>query len=531
MESAAEPAKRARLSTPPLPERPPHSDSFSTGSSTPDSPAASASSSSSTSTVPTATTATAAASTAETPRALAQDQFNVETPRASAHVAPPQHQHQHHQQRKGLVEFDKWEVPPAQYRLVRILGSGSYGDVAESVDLATGQTVAIKRIHNVFDQPTDTKRILREVNILRQLDDARLVRLLNILPPANPETFNEVYLVFEFMKTDLAKLIAGPQYLRIQHVQFIMYQLLCGLKYMHSSQVVHRDLKPANILLNDDCTLKVCDFGLARFLSNRTGDSLPASPIPLPATAAVSTSAGLDETSATPTSSSATEAAATGTGGLLNVTPLRIPALQRQLTKHVVTRWYRSPEIILYQQYSTPVDIWSAGCIFAELLSMQKSSVANYQDRVPLFPGKTCFPLSCDNDRTYKDQLDQLNVIFDLIGTPGLDDIANLTEVGGYLRALPKKPAKDLALSFPGAPAEAIDLLNQMFAFNPNKRITVDRALEHEFFASIRTVDKELTAPQAISSIENLKLESDLLRARLLDEIAFYHPTTTPTPV
>ncbi|KAH9257783.1 hypothetical protein BASA81_003801 [Batrachochytrium salamandrivorans] len=511
MESPAEPAKRMRVSTPPLPQRPPRSDSCSTGSSTPDSPTPSVSSS----------TTTTAAATAETPRAHAQDQFDVETPRASTHSLPQ------YQQRKAPVEFEKWEVSPTQYRLVRILGSGSYGDVAESVDLETGQTVAIKRIHNVFDQPTDTKRILREVNILRQLDDTRLVRLLNILSPTNPETFNEVYLVFEFMKTDLAKLIAGPQYLRIQHVQFIMYQLLCGLKYMHSSQVVHRDLKPANILLNDDCTLKVCDFGLARFLSNRTGDSLPASPIPSsssPATSSPTTS--LQGTSATPTTTTTTAA---GAGGMLNVTPLRIPPLQRQLTKHVVTRWYRSPEIILYQQYSTPVDIWSAGCIFAELLSMQKSSVANYQDRVPLFPGKTCFPLSCDNDRTYKDQLDQLNVIFDLIGTPGLEDIANLTEVGGYLKALPKKPAKDLALSFPGAPAEAIDLLNQMFAFNPNKRITVDHALEHEFFASIRSVDKELTASQAITSIENLKLESGLLRARLLEEIAFYHPTTATT--
>ncbi len=84
--------------------------------------------------------------------------------------------------------------------------------------------------------------------------------------------------------------------------------------------------------------------------------------------------------------------------------------LVRSLTKHVITRWYRPPELILLQEYTNAVDMWSVGCIFAELLSMQKGSVRSFKERSPLFPGKSCFPLSADNDRTYKDRLDQLNV-------------------------------------------------------------------------------------------------------------------------
>ena len=120
------------------------------------------------------------------------------------------------------------------------------------------------------------------------------------------------------------------------------------------------------------------------------------------------------------------------------------PKMRRQLTKHVVTRWYRAPELILLQEYDFSVDMWSIGCIFAELLSMQVESCPRYQERVPLFPGRSCFPLSADRPTTYSDKLDQLNVIFNVIGTPGEDDIGSLGEVKQYLRKLPKKEPRDL---------------------------------------------------------------------------------------
>lgn len=120
--------------------------------------------------------------------------------------------------------------------------------------------------------------------------------------------------------------------------------------------------------------------------------------------------------------------------------------IQRQLTKHVVTRWYRPPELILLQEYTFPVDMWSVGCIFAELLSMQQESVPNFSDRQPLFPGKSCFPLSAESPSSYADRLDQLNVIFDVIGTPSAEDLEHVQgDVRLYLEKLTPKPPSDLS--------------------------------------------------------------------------------------
>jgi mitogen-activated protein kinase 1/3 len=296
--------------------------------------------------------------------------------------------------------------PRRRVRQERVLGSGSYGEVASALDASSPSSarVAIKRIHNVFDLEMDTKRIVREVHILRRLKHENIVRLLDVITPSNVDGFNELYLVFEYVETDLHKLISTPQYLSIDHVRFLMYQLLCALKYMHSACVIHRDIKPANILINEDCGLKVCDFGLARVLRPKT--EIPD---------ALDPAAGVQASSSSSAATMAS-AGASPSGSKVQPTPPPKQVLQRQLTKHVVTRWYRPPELILLQEYTTFVDVWSVGCIFAELLSMQKESVPVYSDRLPLFPGRSCFPLSADNDRTYKDQLDQLNVIFDVIG-------------------------------------------------------------------------------------------------------------------
>ena len=111
--------------------------------------------------------------------------------------------------------------------------------------------------------------------------------------------------------------------------------------------------------------------------------------------------------------------------------------MKRQLTKHVVTRWYRAPELILIQPYTSAVDIWSLGCILAELLSMQEGSVSEYQDRAPLFPGGSCYPLSGDTGNMKDDErLDQLNVIFDVIGTPKLEDIESIGQVSMFFLSL-----------------------------------------------------------------------------------------------
>jgi len=429
-------------------------------------------------------------------------------------------------------QFEKWRVGN-RYKLMRTLGHGSYGQVAEAEDTLTKKRVAVKWIENVFDQEIDTKRILREVYILRHLRHENVIHLLDIfVPPKDP--FNEIFLIFEFVDTDLHKLINSPQYLTIDHVKSFLYQILCGLMYIHSSLVIHRDVKPANILLSEDCGLKICDFGLARVV--------PASKF-------------LDEDSAR-VAARAEEAAWAkrkrsrpsgsidhGISKRRNVSPdddsdvlitdalendegMPPPApatprkLQRQLTKHVVTRWYRPPELILLQDYTNGVDMWSTGCIFAELLGMQKENVKHYKRRKPLFPGKSCFPLSADNEKTYKDRLDQLNVIFDVIGTPEADEVEHLGEVRNYLKALPKKTRVNFKMLFRGAPDDAIDLLNQMLVFDPRKRISIADAIEHPFLSAVRQRKHEFTAPEGLlDDFDLVDLSRDQLKAKLIEEI------------
>jgi len=144
----------------------------------------------------------------------------------------------------------------------------------------------------------------------------------------------------------------------------------------------------------------------------------------------------------------------------------------------------------VWQSYTSAVDIWSLGCIFAELLSMQETSVPSYQNRQPLFPGKSCFPLSADRPTSYADQLDQLNVIFDVIGTPSEDDITTNggQNVSEYLSKLKVKKSRGLGSLYPGADPLALDLLEKMLMFNPQKRCTVMEAIEHPF---LKGMDKE----------------------------------------
>ena len=166
--------------------------------------------------------------------------------------------------------------------------------------------------------------------------------------------------------------------------------------------------------MNEDCTLKICDFGLARIVRNgKISQSSRAEGRTDSIDLAISRNSSIEETYH---------------GDVADDLPR--PSLSRQLTKHVVTRWYRAPELILIQPYASAVDIWSLGCIFGELLSMQEGSVPNYQDRVPLFPGGSCYPLSGDQVSTDTKELqDQLSVIFSVIGMPSGDDLLSVGKV------------------------------------------------------------------------------------------------------
>lgn len=262
---------------------------------------------------------------------------------------------------------------------------------------------------NIFEDETDCKRILREVTLLRKLRHPCVVELIEICLPKDPENFTTIYVVMEFAESDLKKILKSTINLEILHIQTIVYNLLCAIKYLHESKVIHRDLKPANILVNEDCSIKLCDYGLARSITNvETAEAYIMK--------ADDEKEKQDETMSTETTepklmlgkktesepidekveekSDSIDKKEDMKARLLKTKDMR-KNMKRELTGHVVTRWYRAPEIILLEKdYGSAIDIWAVGCIFAELLGMMKENAPTFMDRTPLFPGKSCFPLS-----------------------------------------------------------------------------------------------------------------------------------------
>ncbi|CAH0485182.1 unnamed protein product [Peronospora farinosa] len=223
---------------------------------------------------------------------------------------------------------------PKKYQLIKVVGAGTYGEVVAASDVESGTTVAIKKVTNAFQDLPDTKRILRELCLLRQLSHPNLIQLYDVPRPDRLSYLEDIYLVTDLMETDLHRVIHSTQTLTDEHVAHFMRQILRGLAYLHSANVLHRDLKPSNILVTSTCEAKICDLGLARYVD-------------------YSKSKCIQEPSSD--------------DGFV------------ELTEYVVTRWYRAPEILLDGcRYDKPSDLWSAGCILGELLG-----------RKPLFPGSS----------------------------------------------------------------------------------------------------------------------------------------------
>ena len=170
--------------------------------------------------------------------------------------------------------------------------------------------------------------------------------------------------------------------------------------------------------------------------------------------------------------------------------------MSKNLTRHVVTRWYRAPEVILMNKmYSYSVDIWSVGCIFTELLTMMETNFANWTDRQPLFPGQACYPLSPSQanataeEKEKRQNMDQLGKIFEVIGTPAPDeniDWINEEESKKYVKSFASRPKVNLSDLYPGTESRGIELLHKMLEFNPNKRISAEEAIADPYFDDIR---------------------------------------------
>ncbi len=460
-------------------------------------------------------------------------------------------------------QLEGWDVG-SDFEIVKLLGSGSYGSVCEAVHKSSKTTVAIKKVLNLFDDKVDCKRVLREVHLLRSLHHPNVVKLYEILEPKDPKHFDSIYLVLEYAQSDIKKLVKSAIHLQKIHIQKLIYNLLVGLKYTHSAGVLHRDIKPANILINEDCSVKICDFGLGRSVAGVEGTSIKLMKKKLMnleelqaasddedvgiknsqlAKIKTETEEMTDISSAMsfkapPTKAEEEKKAAEelkkkeAQAQIVKTRELR-RSMKRQLTGHVVTRWYRAPEIILLEKdYGCAVDVWSVGCIFAELLSMMKENAATYKDRQPLFPGTSCFPLSPDHKVCVKkggfpaSNSDQLNVIFDVIGTPSEEDMSFVTDTKAleYLRTFTSRKRIDFKTRYPAAGDDALDLLNKMLVFNPFFRITVDDCLNHPFLAAVRDRSLETVAPGVVKlDFENEKdLEEKRLRELFLEEVNYY---------
>uniref|UniRef100_G3NYC6 Mitogen-activated protein kinase n=1 Tax=Gasterosteus aculeatus TaxID=69293 RepID=G3NYC6_GASAC len=343
------------------------------------------------------------------------------------------------------VKFDVGE----EYDVIETIGTGAYGVVSSARRRDNGQQVAIKKISNAFEVLTNAKRTLRELKILKHFKHDNIIAIKDILQPNLPHSaFKSVYVVLDLMESDLHQIIHSSQTLTSEHTRYFLYQLLRGLKYVHSANVIHRDLKPSNLLVNENCELKIGDFGMARGLSLHPEES------------------------------------------------------HSFMTEYVATRWYRAPELLLsLNHYSLAIDLWSVGCIFAEMLG-----------RKQLFPG-----------RHY---VHQLTLILGVLGTPPEKLISTIRadRVRSYVQSLPSRPAVPLAKLYPQAEAEALDLLVAMLRFDSRERITVTQALEHPYLSKYHDQDDEpICVPAFDFEFDKLPMNKDQIKEAILMEIQDFH--------
>jgi len=381
------------------------------------------------------------------------------------------------------VNGQRWDVP-SRYQLRKVLGSGAYGMVcmAEDSESAVFPLCAIKRLEDVFVSKTDALRMLREISILRRLKHRNVVNLTNAFIPTSDDassSLRTLFVVFEYGGIDLQKFVRSEETLTLKQIKHMIRQLCAAVAFLHRVCVIHRDLKPANILIDVERNfhLKVADFGLARVLDSDVAHTVRGDILDEPLT---NNDGKQDDNDSISMDDYVTGAAAPSTQKYKKPPPKPLQ-LKREMSEHVVTRWYRAPEVILSRgRYAQSIDNWSVGCIIAEIFQLENPpSFSN--PRKPLFPGRSCFPLSPSHRTCFKDLTDQLNVIFGICGTPTPDQIEDLEaedDVKSYLKVLHPVEPSDLRARFESMPDEAVDLLQGFLKFLARDRLS-SRYKEH----------------------------------------------------
>lgn len=379
-----------------------------------------------------------------------------------------------------------------RYDIHQKVGKGAYGVVWRARDRKTNEVVAVKKIFDAFQNATDSQRTYREVVFLHELaHHDSVITLLDVMRPS-PSNSRDLYLVFEYMDTDLHTAIRA-KVLQPVHRRYIIYQLVKTLKYLHNCKILHRDLKPSNILINGSCKIKIADFGLARLIKASPSDK-----------------------------NANTNRNVVNSKSDINNTKAKSSFA---LTDYVATRWYRAPEILLGSHaYGFPVDMWSVGCILGEMIATK-----------PVFPGTST--------------MNQIQRIVDVTGRPTQADVDDMqsqyaqsmlesfthVRVGGGKRRAANEQHKapsstvskandggvgklmrkvslsysryrsrangagggddsfksdwgdqdelvvSLSRMFPKASEQELDLMSRLMRFSPRDRLTANQTLRHPF--------------------------------------------------
>ncbi|KAG2735350.1 hypothetical protein G9P44_001564 [Scheffersomyces stipitis] len=344
------------------------------------------------------------------------DSNNINTKKKKIGLPPLRKRRLQPISKRGFADMAKL----SDFTVIEKLGQGTFGVVQKAKSKRTGQTVAIKQLINHSAKEGFPITAMREITILRQLNHINILTIVEMIHeepkvknPADLVTSRGCfYTVSPYMSSDLVGLLENPNVsLELSHIKCLMRQLLKGIQYIHESKFLHRDVKAANILINSRGVLKIADFGLARVYHGKVPKL------------------------------------GTGPGGG-----------ERAYTGLVVTRWYRPPELLLGERkYTTAVDLWGIGCVFAELFTHK-----------PILVGKS--------------DAHQAQLVFGLVGSP-----INWT----HASSLPNKTDLNIGLSCVRSleqrfhslmPPDGVTLLSGLLALDPYKRYNALDALNHEFF-------------------------------------------------